>query len=67
MSLALNELNENVLRSNQCWSGINFFLYHLGIYKNHFTFCATNRVWVFEDIFVFDIIWVYISSKSLHT
>ena len=44
-----------------------FFLNHLGIYNADFTFFETNRVWVFDGVFVFDIIQVYIPCKNLHT
>ena len=38
------------------------FWYQLGKYIQNFIF-----VWVFEDIFVFDTIWVYLLFKNLHT
>ena len=37
------------------------------IHNEYFTVFDTSRIWVFEDIYVFDAIWVYISSKNLHT
>ena len=30
-------------------------------------FFNTNRIWVFDGIFVFDTIWVYIPCMNLHT
>lgn len=31
-----------------------------------FTNFDTNRVWLFEDNFVFDSIWIHVPSKNLH-
>ena len=45
----------------------SFFLNHLGIYNAQFTFFETNRVWIFDSVFVFDFIQVYIPCKNLHT
>ena len=50
---------------DQCWTGAVFFLYHSD--NEDFTFFDTSRVWVFENILVFDTIWVYIPCKNLHT
>ena len=38
------------------------FSYTLGIYNEDSTFIDINVVWVFEEILVFDTIWVYIQS-----
>ena len=36
-----------------------------GIHKEEFTLFDTSRVWVFDSIFLFNIIWVYIPRKNL--
>ena len=38
-----------------------------GIHKEEFTLFDTSRVWVFDSIFLFNIIWVYIPRKNLPT
>jgi hypothetical membrane protein len=38
---------------------LSFFLYHLGIFNEDFTFFDTSRVWVFENNFALDILLVY--------
>ena len=43
------------------------FRYHSGIYNEGFHVFYTNRVWVFDCIFAFDTIRVYIPCKNLHT
>ena len=37
----------------QCWTGIIFIWYYLGICREDFPFFDSSRVWIFEEFFVF--------------
>lgn len=37
----------------QCWTGVIFIWYYLGICREDFPFFDSSRVWVFEEFFVF--------------
>ena len=48
---------------------IYLFIYFtiLGICNEDFTFFDTSMVWIFDSIFFWDTIWVYIPCNNLHT
>ena len=46
---------------------LSLSMYHVGIYKEDFTLFDTSRVWVFDNMFVFAIVHVYIPCKNFHT
>ena len=46
---------------------IFFEKYHSGICYQEFVIFDTTMVCVFEDIFVFDIIWIYMPFRNLCT
>ena len=62
-----NAITSTTWCAYQCWSGVVSFANHSGICNEDITFFDTNRLWVVDDIFAFDIIQVYILCKNLHT
>jgi hypothetical protein len=44
----------NLWAFNQCWTDITLIWYHSGVYNEDFTYFDTSKIWVFEDVIVFD-------------